>query len=315
MPEPAATFADVSGAAERIAPHVHRTPVATSATLREELGADVFFKCENLQKVGAFKARGALNAVLSLGDEAAAHGVVTHSSGNHGAALAYAAAIRSIPCTVVIPSDAPAVKIDAVRSYGATIEFCTQSGREEATAQVIARTGATLIHPFNNPEVIAGQGTAAKEMIEDVGPLDVVITPIGGGGLMSGTAITTRHLLPAARIIGAEPAAVDDAYRSLLRGEIQPRVENPNTLADGLLTALGDLTFATLQWAGVEVVLIEEEEIRDAALFHIHRMKLVVEPSAATGLAAVRRLGDEITGKRVGVVISGGNTDLSWLCD
>ncbi len=315
MAEPAATFADVCDAAERIAPHVHRTPVATSATLRKELGADVFFKCENLQKVGAFKARGALNAVLSLGADEAERGVVTHSSGNHGAALAYAAAIRGIPCTVVIPSDAPVVKIDAVRNYGATIEFCTQSGREEATAQVIARTGATLIHPFNNSAVIAGQGTAAKELIEDITDLDVVITPIGGGGLMSGTAITTRHMLPAARIIGAEPAAVDDAYRSLMSGEIQPRVQNPNTLADGLLTALGDLTFATLQWAGVEVVLVDEGEIRNATLFHIHRMKLVVEPSGATGLAALRKLNGEITGKRIGVIISGGNTDLSWLCD
>ncbi|MDX2344334.1 MAG: pyridoxal-phosphate dependent enzyme, partial [Acidimicrobiia bacterium] len=234
MTEPAATFEDVRAAADRIAPYAHRTPVATSATLRTETRADVFFKCENLQKVGAFKARGALNAVLSLNDEEAGRGVVTHSSGNHGAALAYAARIRGIPCTVVMPEDAPQVKIDAVRGYGANIEFCAQFERESATALVMQQTGATMVHPFNDAAVIAGQGTAALELIEDVGPLDVVITPIGGGGLMSGTAIVTRRLLPDARIIGAEPSEVDDAYRSLQTGQIQPRVANPNTVADGL---------------------------------------------------------------------------------
>lgn len=313
MHQPAATFEDVLAAAERIAPYVHRTPVATSATLRAETDAEIFFKCENLQKVGAFKARGALNAVLTLDEKDAGRGVVTHSSGNHGAALAYAASIRGVPCTVVMPEDAPGVKIEAVRGYGATIEFCRQLERETATDRVIAETGATMIHPFNNPAVIAGQGTAALELIEGAGDLDIVITPVGGGGLMSGTAITTRHLLPDARIIGAEPSEVDDAFRSLQTGEIQPRVTNPHTVADGLLTALGDLTFATLRWAGVEIQLVDEAEIVAAALFHIHRMKLVVEPSGATGLAAVRRLGDSVRGKRIGVIISGGNTDLGWL--
>jgi threonine dehydratase len=314
VPDPAATFEDVHEAAERIAPHRHRTPVATSATLAAETGAQVYFKCENLQKVGAFKARGALNAVLSLSEDAAARGVVTHSSGNHGAALAYAAAIRGIPCTVVMPEDAPQVKVDAVRGYGAKIELCAQLERETASQRVIDETGATMVHPYNNADVIAGQGTAALELIQDVGELDIMVAPIGGGGLMSGTAITTRRLLPEARIVGAEPAEVDDAYRSLQTGEIQPRVQNPNTLADGLLTALGDLTFATLTSAGVEIVLVDEPEIVSAALFHIHRMKLVVEPSGATGLAAVRKLGDQVRGKRVGVIISGGNTDLSWIC-
>lgn len=313
MPEPAATFDDVLAAAARISPYVHRTPVATSATLQQETDAEVFFKCENLQKVGAFKARGALNAVLSMDSAAASRGVVTHSSGNHGAALAYAASIRNIPCTVVMPEDAPGVKVDAVRGYGATIEFCKQLERESASERVIAATGATMVHPFNNAAVIAGQGTAALELIEDIEALDIIITPIGGGGLMSGTAITTRHLLPEARIIGAEPEQVDDAFRSLQTGRIQPRVTNPNTVADGLLTALGDLTFATLRWAGVEVILVDEPDIVAAALFHIHRMKLVVEPSGATGLAAIRELGDSIAGKRIGVIISGGNTDLSWL--
>lgn len=313
MPGPAATFEDIHSAAERIAPYRHRTPVATSATLKAETGADVYFKCENLQKVGAFKARGALNAVLSMTEDDANRGVVTHSSGNHGAALAYAAAIRGVPCTVVMPEDAPQVKIEAVRGYGGKIEFCKQFERETATQRVIDETGATMVHPFNNAAVIAGQGTAALELIQDVGELDIVIAPIGGGGLMSGTCITTRRMLPEARLIGAEPSEVDDAYRSLQTGELQPRVQDPNTVADGLLTALGDLTFATLAWAGVEVMLVDEPDIIAAALFHIHRMKLVVEPSGATGLAVVRKLGEVVRGKRVGVIISGGNTDLSWL--
>lgn len=281
--------------------------------MRAQTQADVFFKCENLQKVGAFKARGALNAVLSLDDKDARRGVITHSSGNHGAALAYAATVRGIPCTVVMPDHAPKVKIEAVQGYGATIEMCRHADRETATDRIIQQTGATLVHPYNNPAVIAGQGTAALELIEDAGDLDIVITPIGGGGLMSGTAITTRHELPEARIVGAEPFAVDDAYRSLQAGEIQPQVDNPDTVADGLLTALGDLTFATLSWAGVEIIRVEEEAIIEAALFHLHRMKILVEPSGATGLAAVRSLRGAIAGKRVGVVISGGNTDLSWL--
>ncbi len=311
MPHPAVSFNDVQTAAEQIEPFVHRTPVATSATLNRQTGAEIFFKCENLQKVGAFKARGAVNAVMSLDDAGA--GVVTHSSGNHGAALAYAASIRGIPCTVVMPEDAPRVKVDAVRGYGATIELCKQMERDSTARRVVEETGATMIHPFNNAAVIAGQGTAALELIEDVGDLDMVIAPIGGGGLLSGTAVTTRALLPTARVIGAEPFEVDDAYRSLETGIIQPRVEGPSTIADGLLTALGDLTFDTLRWAGVEIVRVNEDAIVEAALFHLHRMKLLVEPSGATGLAAVRALGSTIAGERVGIIISGGNTDLRWL--
>jgi len=313
MPKPATQFAQVQAAAERIAPFIHRTPVATSATLNRETGAEVFFKCENFQKVGAFKARGAMNSVLSLSDDDAARGVVTHSSGNHAAALAYAASIRAISCTVVMPEDAPQVKVDAVRGYGSEIVFCKQLERETATQTVIDETGATMIHPFNNRNVIAGQGTAALELIEDAGDLDMVMTPVGGGGLLSGTSITTRARLPRARIVGAEPFEVDDAYRSLEAGTIQPRVENPVTVADGLLTALGDLTFATLQWAGVEIVRVGEDAIVDAALFHLNRIKILVEPSGATGLAALRTFGDEIRGLRIGIIISGGNTDLHWL--
>lgn len=313
MTEPAATFADVQTAAARIANYAHRTPIATSATLRRETGAEVFFKCENLQKVGAFKARGALNAVLALDDDAAGRGVITHSSGNHGAALAYAASIRGIPCTVVMPDHAPQVKVDAVRGYGANIEMCAHVDRVSTTNRLMQQTGAALVHPFNNADVIAGQGTAALELIEDVTDLDLIIAPVGGGGLLSGTAIAARALLPDARVLGAEPYAVDDAFRSLAEGSIQPQVVDPETVADGLLTALGELTFATMRWANIEIIRVEEAAIIDAALFHLHRMKLLVEPSGATGLAALRSLGGAVAGKRIGIIISGGNTDLSWI--
>jgi threonine dehydratase len=212
-----------------------------------------------------------------------------------------------------MPDDAPRVKIEAVRGYGASLEFCAQLERETACQRVINETGATMVHPFNNTAVIAGQGTAARELIEDVGQFDMVLAPVGGGGLLSGTAITTRAMLPDAAIVGAEPFEVDDAYRSLETGVIQPRVQSPSTIADGLLTALGDLTFATLRWAGVEIVRVEEKAIIEAALFHLHRMKILVEPSGATGLAAIRAMGDQVRGKRIGVIISGGNTDLGWL--
>ena len=307
------TFDDVRAAAERIAPYVHRTPIMTSATLDRELEAQVFFKCENLQKVGAFKARGAVNTVLSLGYEEAARGVITHSSGNHAAALAYAAAIRGIPCTVLMPDDAPAVKVTAVRGYGAEVVFCKQSEREAACDREREARGSTLVHPFDDPRVVAGQGTAAVELFEDVPDLDVVIAPIGGGGLLSGTALTATAMRPGIRVIGAEPEAVDDAYRSLQTGVRQPRVPNPTTWADGLLTGIGQIPFDILTAAAAEVVTITESAVLRAALFHLQRMKLVVEPSGAAGLAALRTIGDAVSGRRVGVIISGGNTDFRWL--
>ncbi len=304
---------DVRAAADRIGPYVHRTPVITSATLDRELGASVFFKCENLQKVGAFKARGAVNTVLSLDEAAAVHGVVTHSSGNHGAALAYAAGVRGIRCAVVMPHEAPAVKVEAVRGYGAEVVFCAQSDREATCDRLQRGRGATLVHPFDDPRVVAGQGTAALELFEDVPDLEAVIAPVGGGGLLSGTAIVARGLRPRAAVIGAEPGAVDDAYRSLETGIRQPPVPDPLTWADGLLTALGELTFRVLRHLQVRIVTVDEDEILAAALFHLQRMKLVVEPSGAAGLAAVRRLGAELAGRRVGIIISGGNTDFRWL--
>jgi threonine dehydratase len=292
VPAAEVTFDDVLAARERIRGLVHRTPVLRSTTLDAELGAEVHFKAENLQRIGAFKARGAVNAVFSLTDAEAARGVVTHSSGNHAAACAYAARQRSIACTVVMPRSAPAVKVDAVRGYGATIEFCEQSEREQVCAALQARTGATLLHPFADARVIAGQGTAVLELIEDVAePLDIVITPVGGGGLAAGTAVA----------LGGEPTA------------IRPRLEQPRTWADGLLTALGEPNFAILQAHGAKVVTVDEDAMLAAARFFLQRMKTVVEPSAATVLAAMRSMGEQVRGLRVGAVLSGGNTDFAWL--
>jgi threonine dehydratase len=306
-------FDDVRAAAGRIAPYVHRTPVMTSATLDRELGASLFFKCENLQKVGAFKARGAVNAVLALDGTSALRGVVTHSSGNHAAALAYAASIRGIPCVVVMPDAANPIKVEAVRGYGAEIVFCKRAEREATSARVAAERRMTFIHPFENPLVIAGQGTAALELLEQAGELDLVIAPVGGGGLLSGTALAVEGARPGARVLGAEPEAVDDAYRSLESGVRQPAVPDPVTLGDGLMTGLGAPNFEILRARGVRVVKVSEEAIAEASLFFLQRMKLVVEPSGATVLAAARRLGAELRGTRVGAILSGGNTDFAWL--
>ena len=306
-------FDDVVAARARIAGVVHRTPVMTSATLDRETGAQVFVKCENLQKVGAFKARGACNAVFALDEGVAARGVVTHSSGNHAAALAWAAARRGIPCAVVMPRTAPQVKVDAVRGYGAEVVFCEPKDRESTCARLQQERGATLVHPFEDPLVIAGQGTAALELFEDVGGLDALIVPVGGGGLCAGSAVVARALRPGADVIAAEPRAVDDAARSLATGVRQPRVEDPRTFADGLLTALGAPNFALLQRHRVRVVTVGEDAIVAAAWFFVQRMKLVVEPSAATVLAALRELGSEVAGRRVGLIVSGGNTDFAWM--
>jgi len=308
------TIADIHAAARRIAGRVHRTPVVTSATLDQELGAQVFVKCENLQKVGAFKARGACNAVLALSDEEAARGVVTHSSGNHAAALAYAARSRGVPAYVVMPETAPAVKVDAVRGYGAQLRFCPAAERQATCDAWQRETGAVLVHPFEHPDVIAGQGTAALELLEQAPDLDVVITPVGGGGLCAATAVVARSLLPRARVLAAEPEAVDDAARSMATGVRQPRVEDPQTLADGLLTGIGEPNFELFQRHRVEVVTCSEAAMVDAARFMLQRMKMVVEPSGATVLAAIRAIADEVRGARVGMIVTGGNTDLRWLC-
>ncbi|HKQ60514.1 MAG TPA: threonine/serine dehydratase [Candidatus Polarisedimenticolaceae bacterium] len=306
-------FADVQAAARRIAPHVHRTPVVTCSTLDRELGAQVFFKCENLQKVGAFKARGATNAVLGLSTEAAARGVVAHSSGNHAQALAYAAAIRGIPCTVVMPEGASPVKLEAVRGYGAEIVSCPRAERDAACARLMRERGLTLVHPFEDPAVIAGQGTAALELLEEVPDLDLVLAPIGGGGLLSGTTLAVEGLRPGTPVWGAEPEAADDARRSLELGVRQPGVTDPQTAADGLLTGIGARPFAILQARRTRVVTVGEQEILTAARFLLQRVKLVVEPSGATVLAALRREATAVAGKRIGAILSGGNTDFRWL--
>ena len=305
------TFEDVLAAAERIKSHVHRTPVMTSIAIDEIAGARLHFKCENLQKVGAFKARGASNAVLSLDDEAAARGVATHSSGNHAAALAYAAGIRGVPAHVVMPSSAPPVKKAAVSGYGALITECvpTLEARETTLDAVVERTGATFIHAYDNPNVIAGQGTASLELITDVPDLDVVIAPVGGGGLMSGTAIAVSSSRPDITIWGSEPKGADDAYRSLRDGTIYPSVE-PKTIADGLLTSLSDRTFRILSERLEGILTVSEETIVRAMRMLWERMKLIVEPSGAVPLAAVLEHPAYFADRRVGLIISGGNVDL-----
>lgn len=305
---------DVLAAAERIEPHIHRTPVATCASIDAIAGATLFFKCENLQKVGAFKARGATNAVFSLSEEEAVRGVCTHSSGNHAAALARAAGLRRIPAYIVMPSSAPPVKKAAVAGYGAVITECepTLEARETTLAEVQERTGAVFIHPYDDPRVIAGQGTVALELLDQAPDLDVVIPPVGGGGLASGTAITVSALRPEIEIWGAEPAEADDAFRSLRDGRLYPSVK-PATIADGLLTSLSDRTFRILRDRIAGILTVDEATIVRAMRLLWERAKILVEPSAAVPLAAVILNRDRFASRRVGIILSGGNTNLDNL--
>ncbi len=309
------TVEAVREALRRIAPYVHRTPVMTCSTFDAELGMRVWFKCENLQKTGAFKSRGAVNAVMSLSDEMARRGVATHSSGNHAAALAYAAGIRGVPCTVVMPKHTASIKVKAVRGYGARIVFCEDGQRESTCKSVIAETGSSFIPPFDHPAIIAGQGTVCLELLEEVPDLDLIIAPVGGGGLLAGTAVAAAGHDPAPRVFGAEPEVVDDAFRSLESGDRQLVVTSPRTIADGLLTGLGELNFSILREKNVRVVTVSETAILRASRDYLERMKLVVEPSSATVLAALRVRRDEWAGCSVGAILSGGNTDLKWLGD
>lgn len=308
------SLADVRQAAGRIRGVARKTPVHVSRSLDERTGATLFFKCESLQRGGSFKLRGAANAVFSLSPEEAARGVATHSSGNHGAALALAARERGIPAFVVLPETAPRVKREAVAGYGARITGCepTLAAREEGLARVVSETGARVVHPFDDARVIAGQGTAGLELCEEVPDLDLVVVPVGGGGLASGTAVSARGLAPRARVIGVEPERADDARRSLLAGRITP-VGDPTTLADGLKATIGPLPFAHFQALGVEVVTVREEEIVEAMRLLWERVKLVVEPSAAVAVAALVFDRVEARGRRVGVILSGGNVDLDRL--
>ena len=304
----------IRAAAERIRPYAHRTPVLSSSSLNAMCGAELFFKCENLQKVGAFKFRGAANTVFSLSDGEASRGVATHSSGNHAQALALAARLRGVPAHIVMPENSPGVKVAAVRGYGARIIFCppTQRDREQTLEKVVARTGAVFIHPYNDPGIIAGQGTCALELMEQVPDLDTVIAPVGGGGLVSGTALACRSLRPGVRVIGAEPRGADDAFRSLRDGRIYPS-ENPRTIADGLRTSLGTLTFPIIRRCVERIVTVEEESIVEAMRTVWERMKILIEPSAAVPFAAVLEGGLENRSRRIGIILSGGNVDLDGL--
>ncbi len=308
------TITDVRTAAERIRPYAHATPVLTSSTLDAMAGARLFFKCENFQRVGAFKFRGACNAVFSLTDEEARRGVATHSSGNHAQALALAGRLRGVPAFVVMPSTSKEVKKAAVAGYGASITLCqpTLAAREETLTRVAEETGAVVVHPYDDPRVIAGQGTAALELLEEVPDLDIVLTPVGGGGLLSGTAIAVAALSSATRVVAAEPAGADDAFRSLREGRIVPSV-NPRTICDGLLTSLGELTFAIIRDRVSGIVTVEDEATVEAMRNLFERMKIVVEPSAAVTLGAVLAGALPVSGKRVGIILSGGNVDLEAL--
>lgn len=310
----APNFEAIRAAHRRIAPHIHRTPVVTSASLDEIAGARLFFKCENLQKTGSFKIRGATNAIFSLTDEEALHGVVAPSSGNHAAAMALAARWRGIPAYIVMPSNSSAAKMRAVESYGGKITLCepNMASRESTCAEVMRKTGAHLVHPYDDARVIAGQGTAALELLEEVGDLDVVITPASGGGLLSGTAIAAKGMRPGIRLVGGEPRNADDAYRSLASGKIQAAAQS-ETMADGLRATLSPLTFSILQSMVDEISLVSEEEIVAAMLLLWERTKLVVEPSGAVAAAPALNRRIRADGKKVGIILSGGNLDLRKL--
>lgn len=307
-------FTDILRAHRLIAPYIHRTPVLTSTSINEITGAEVYFKCENFQKVGAFKFRGATHAVLCLSDSEAVRGVATHSSGNHAAALALAARTRGIPCYVAMPETAPKIKIEAVRSYGAIITFCkpTLASREETLQQILRETGAVFVHPFDNFNVICGQGTAARELLEDQPRIDTLLVPVGGGGLLSGSALAAKAMIPGIRVIGCEPANADDACRSYYSGTLMPSAD-PKTIADGLLTALSERTFSIIRSHVDDILTVSEESIIRAMRMVWQRMKIIVEPSSAVPVAVLMEYPQRFSGHRVGIVISGGNCDLSNL--
>ncbi|HVF73053.1 MAG TPA: pyridoxal-phosphate dependent enzyme [Chthoniobacterales bacterium] len=307
-------LAAIRAAHDRIRPYVHQTPVLTSARLDTATGASLFFKCENFQKVGAFKARGATNAVFALDDESAARGVATHSSGNHAAALSRAARLRGIPAHIVMPSNTLEVKVRAVEGYGGKITLCepNERARQETCARIVAETGATLIHPFENENVMAGQGTVAIELLEDVPNLDLILCPVGGGGLLSGIAVAAKALRPTNRVIAAEPAGAADAAASFQQRK-QVRLDKVETIADGLRTNLGGPNFPLIQRYVDDVVTVTEASIVAAMRTIWETMKIVIEPSAAVGYAAILEGKAEVEGMRVGIIVTGGNVDLDAL--
>lgn len=304
----------IRAAHERIRPYIHRTPVLTNSWLNDACRASLFFKCENFQKVGAFKARGATNAVFALDDETARRGVATHSSGNHGAAVARAAKLRGIPAHIVMPSNSAKVKIRAVESYGAQVVFCepTEESREIKCAEVINQTGATLIHSFENEHVVAGQGTAAIELLDDIAELDVIMCPVGGGGLLSGTAIAAKSMRPQIKVIAVEPENADDAAQSFRAGR-RLVTEKKFTIADGLRTNIGEPNFAIVQSCVDDIVTVSEEAIISAMRTIWETMKIIIEPSAAVPYAAIADGVIDVNGKRTGIILTGGNVDLDTL--
>ncbi len=305
---------DIRMAARRISGLAHHTPVMTSENINEIAGLQVYFKCENLQKVGAFKYRGATNAVRALSEEEANKGVATHSSGNHAAALALAARLRGIACYVAMPENAPKVKIEAVRHYGAKISFCqpTLASREETLHEIISHTGATVIHPFDNFNVIAGQGTAALEFLEEVPGLDILLAPVGGGGLLSGSSIAAKSVKPSINVFGCEPQQADDASRSFHEGKLQPALP-PNTIADGLLTSLSERTYSAIRGYTDDIFTVSESEIIEAMKLVWQRMKIIIEPSSAVPVAVMLKHSLSFKGKKTGIILSGGNCDLANL--
>jgi len=305
---------DITEAHERIKKHIHRTPILSSSLINSIADCEIYFKCENFQKVGAFKFRGASNAVLSLSSNELQRGVATHSSGNHAAALALAAKMKKVPAYIVMPRTAPEIKKIAVEGYGAKIIFCepTLQAREEALAKVVEETGATFIHPYNNCSVIAGQATCAKEILEEITDLDFIIPPVGGGGLSSGTCLSAKYFSNKTKVIGAEPEGADDAFRSLRDKTIYPSV-NPKTICDGLLTSLGDKTYSILNQRLEAILTSSDESIILAMRLIWERMKIIVEPSSAVTLAVVMENKAKFAGKKIALILSGGNVDLAKL--
>jgi threonine dehydratase len=304
---------DIIDASNRIKSLIHRTPIFTSESLNQATAGNLYFKCENLQKTGSFKFRGACNAVFSLSDNEASKGVATHSSGNHAQALSMAARLRGISAHIVMPENAARPKIAAVKHYGGHITFCEPNleSREKVLKEVMLQTGASEIHPYNDYRTICGQATAAKELIEDVGiPLDIIIAPVGGGGLISGTALAASYFSPRTRVIAAEPEKANDAFLSFQAKRIFPAIPKPGTIADGLLTSLGSLTFPIIMKHVYEIVTVNEEEIIEAMQLIWERLKLIIEPSAAVPFAAVLKKKADVKGKNIGIILSGGNPDL-----
>jgi threonine dehydratase len=305
----------IKQAHDRIRPYIHHTPILTCQTLNRISGADIYFKCENFQKIGAFKARGGVNAVLSLSPEAQQRGIATHSSGNHAQAIAYAASVVGTQAYIVMPDNSPVVKVAAVQGYGAEVTFCTNTPEErERTLQgVVARTGAVFVHPFNDYTVIAGQATAAKELIEDVRlPLDTVLAPVGGGGLLSGTALAAHYFSPGTQVIAGEPEGAADAILSFASGKIE-KAPYVDTIADGLLTYLGDKTLPIILDHVTDILTVSDEEISAAMRLILERMKIIIEPSCAVPFAALLKHKERFAGQKVGIILTGGNVDLGKL--